>query len=208
MKRQGVRPPKVAVDSRQTQGMIQLAMQQDNLEMAAMMSVARLFLLRVPSECVPLQWRGLHSSVEVDGEKAIITLSSRKNSRVPVVLTRTCVCRTSGPKLCAVHWLLRMRSRPQPSNGNIFTTSSSQFASKIKEYSVELNFPMGMRMSSHAFRRGMAQEIIDHGGSLAVLLRAGDWSSSAFLSYLRHSQPEDAAAAQTIIMMSDSEAEK
>jgi hypothetical protein len=53
----------------------------------------------------------------------------------------------------------------------------------------------------------MAQEIIDHGGSLAVLLRAGDWCSSAFLSYLRHHQHEDAAAAQTIITMSDSEAE-
>ena len=207
MKRQSVRPPKVAVDSRQTRSMIQLAMQQGNLEMAAMMAIARLFLFRVPSECVPLQWRGPRSSVEVDAEKAIITLSSRKNSRVPVVLARTCVCRTSGPKLCAVHWLLRLRSWPRSSSGNIFSISSAQFASAIKEYSVELELPVGQRVSSHAFRRGMAQEIIDHGGSLAVLLRAGDWSS-AFLSYLRHNQPEDAAAAQTIIMMSDSEAEQ
>ena len=91
MKRQGVRPPKVAVDSRQAQGMIQLAVQNGNIETAAMMAIARLFLLRVPSECVPLQWRGPHSSVEVTVDKAIITLSSRKNSRVPVVLTRSFV---------------------------------------------------------------------------------------------------------------------
>ena len=71
-----------------------------------------------------------------------------------------------------------------------------------------LELPFGQRMSSHAFRRGMAQDIVDHGVLLAGLLRAGDWSSSAFLSYLRHHQPEDAAAAQTIIMMSGSEAEQ
>ena len=39
------------------------------------------------------------------------------------------------------------------------------------------------------------------------MLRAGDWSSSAFLNYLRHQQPEEIAAGQAIINISDSEAE-
>ena len=60
---------------------------------------------------------------------------------------------------------------------------------------------------SHAFRRGMAQDIIDGGGSLATLLRAGEWRSSAFLKYLRDCQPEEAAVAQVVINLSDSEDE-
>ena len=51
----------------------------------------------------------------------------------------------------------------------------------------------------------MAQDIIDAGGSLAVLLRAGEWNSSAFLAYLRQSQPQEVAVAQAVINLSDSE---
>ena len=53
----------------------------------------------------------------------------------------------------------------------------------------------------------MAQDIVSAGGSLAVLLRAGDWHSKSFLAYLRDSQPEDEAVAQFVINISDSEAE-
>ena len=53
----------------------------------------------------------------------------------------------------------------------------------------------------------MAQDIIDAGGSLATLLRAGEWRSSAFLKYLRDCQPEEAAISQVVINLSDSEDE-
>ena len=82
------------------------------------------------------------------------------------------------------------------------------FSSLLKSYSIALEFPAGPRMSSYAFRRGIAQEILDHGGSLAILLRAGDQCSSAFLSNLRHQQMEGIAAAQTIITMFDSDCEE
>jgi hypothetical protein len=78
----------------------------------------------------------------------------------------------------------------------------------LKKYSVEMGLPFGDRLSSHAFRRGMAQEILDLGGSLGTLLKAGDWCSSAFLKYLRHQQTEDVAAGAVIINLSDSEAEQ
>ena len=32
------------------------------------------------------------------------------------------------------------------------------------------------RCGTHALRRGMAQDILDMGGSLPALLHAGDWS--------------------------------
>ena len=67
---------------------------------------------------------------------------------------------------------------------------------------------MGKRIGTHAFRRGMAQDIISAGGSLAILLRAGEWNSSAFLRYLRESQPQEEAVAQVVINLSDSDEEQ
>ena len=36
----------------------------------------------------------------------------------------------------------------------------------------------------HAFRRGMAQDMLDRGDALAEILLAGGWRSGAFLRYL------------------------
>ena len=54
----------------------------------------------------------------------------------------------------------------------------------------------------------MAQDIIDAGGSLAVLMRAGEWKSRAFLNYLREAQPQETAVARAVINLSDSEDER
>ena len=51
----------------------------------------------------------------------------------------------------------------------------------------------------------MAQDILDMGGSLAALLNAGDWASSAYLKYLRTSQTEDLAVARAAVFLSESE---
>ena len=48
---------------------------------------------------------------------------------------------------------------------------------------------------------------MDATGSLAEVLRAGGWSSSAYLRYLRTTQMEDTAVAQIVLELSDSEAE-
>ena len=175
-------------------------------KVAALMAVARLFLLRVPSEGVPLQWDGDHSSISLEPSKATITLVRRKNSKAPVTLSRDCCCRSSGRKLCAVCWLHYLR-RLGNGQGRVFDFTRAHFASCTKRFSTQLGFPEASYVGTHSFRRGMAQDILDHGGSLSVLLRAGDWSSSAFLAYLRQSQPSDVAVAQTVIQLSDSEAD-
>ena len=36
----------------------------------------------------------------------------------------------------------------------------------------------------HSLRRGSAQTLVQNGGDLATLLRAGSWNSGAFKSYL------------------------
>ena len=60
-------------------------------------------------------------------------------------------------------------------------------------------------LGTHAFRRGMAQDIIDRGGSVATLMLAGGWISAAFTAYLRQAQLGDVAVARALVDLSDSE---
>ena len=79
------------------------------------------------------------------------------------------------------------------------------FLSKLRAYAAECGVKEYARCGTHAFRRGLAQDIVSAGGTLTVLLRAGGWQSKAFLTYLRQSQPEDEAVSQAVINLSDSE---
>ena len=54
----------------------------------------------------------------------------------------------------------------------------------------------------------MAQDLLESKGSLSEVLRAGGWSSSAYLRYLRSAQLDDKAVAQMVIELSDSEGEE
>ena len=108
--------------------------------------------------------------------------------------------------MCAVHWLANLRARFGDRN-RIFNLSKSQFAKDVKLYGERAGVCGWQDLGTHAFRRGMSQDILDEGGNLAVLLKAGDWTSSAFLHYLRESQVQDVAVGQTIINLSESEPE-
>ena len=62
------------------------------------LAVARGFLFREGAEVLGVHRVGdAHSDehgVVFEGQVAVVTLASRKNSRVPVLLRRTCVCTT------------------------------------------------------------------------------------------------------------------
>ena len=81
--------------------MIKEAIKAKELGMAVLMAVARLFFLRVPSEGLPLQWDGTHSSIKLEGSMATLTLIRRKTPehRPP------CVVSAAAPRqgvLCAL----------------------------------------------------------------------------------------------------------
>ena len=197
---------KLALLSKQVASIVKTAEGSYEMQVAALAAISRLFLLRVPSEAIPLQWDGEHSRIQLAGTSASITLMRRKNLSTPSVLERRCCCESSGERLCAVHWLHRLH-KLRRSDGRVFAISASVFLTKVREFAAECGVANAHRIGTHAFRRGMAQDIISAGGSLAVLLRAGEWHSRAFLKYLRESQPEDEAVAQVVINLSDSEVE-
>jgi hypothetical protein len=195
------RPSLLAVDVKK---IIDTARMKGMFEFATICTVARLFMLRVPSEGLPLQVNGLHSSIEFGEESVTITLNSRKNSRRPSVLTRQCVCKNSGKTLCAV-CAVRRWCPPGSPQGRIFSMTPQKFLTTLKSIAVLCGITNASRMGSHAFRRGMAQDIIKAGGNLATLMRAGQWSSGAYKVYLQNQALDEDAIASLIINHSDDE---
>ena len=87
----------------------------------------------------------------------------------------------------------------------VFTKSVDAFRQTLRCDATALELPHVERLSTHALRRGMARDIVDAGGSLVTLLRAGEWRSGAFAAYLREHRTEEAAVSQLVIDHSDSE---
>jgi len=93
-------------------------------------------------------------------------------------------------------------------HGRVFDCSVNVFISNVRLYAQIAGIVNAEQITTHAFRRGMAQDIVNSGGTLATLLKAGDWHSKAFFQYLRESHVQDQAIAELVVMASDSEDEK
>ena len=105
--------------------------------------------------------------------------------------------------MCGVCALRRWtRSRPE---GKLFDISAASFIKHMRKDGMELGLLDAAKLGSHAWRRGMAQDIIKAGGSLATLLRAGQWRSGAFRVYLQEQALDEEAVARLVIDHSDDE---
>ena len=154
---------KIALIGKHVKAMVNLAVKDQDYEVATLMAVSRAFMLRVPSEGIPMTWKGENSSVDLTQDSVTLSLAKRKNSRTATTMTRKCCCLTTGRELCAVHWLTDLRSRTVSSD-RIFHFSPSYFNKRVKEYAMVLGLEGAARASAHGFRRGMAQDIVDAGG--------------------------------------------
>lgn len=197
---------RLALQAPAVQKITEAAEKEGDTELAAMVVVSRLCLLRVPSECVPLQTRGDHSVTSIHGEELVIQLTRRKPTRRHAVIRRLCCCASSGKRLCAVHKLLPLlRAAEISGRKTIFSKSMREFVSSLRRLASAFGVPNASRLGSRALRRGMARDILDAGGTLSMLLRASDWRSSAFVHYLPENQSQELAIANLVIDHSDSE---
>ena len=64
---------------------------------------------------------------------------------------------------------------------HILTKSKFEFVCCLRRLAAAVGIPNAQRLGSHALRRGMARDILDAGGTLSMVLRAGDWRSAAFV---------------------------
>ena len=69
----------------------------------------------------------------------------------------------------------------------------------------ELNIEDAMSYGTHDFRRGHCMDMVKSGAPLAEILRAGEWRSPAFLSYVDLDRLERDAVIQAHLDDSDCE---
>ena len=184
-----------------------LAWLRNENDTALMGILAYNFGFRVGDELMPLCWDDPpnegHSSctfTSAPNGRPLFTVSlrSRKNEPYGAELTRPCTCppwqRDSA--MCPVHsvrrWLLASRrlARGRFFPGNPFSNQRS-FMRRFSDLGRRLQERGFDVWTSQGFRRGMAQDILESGGSVANILKAGGWRSSAFLLYLERAQVDE-----------------
>jgi len=176
--------------------------------------LASAFLLRVPSEALPLSFDAPqeHSSLAIrqESDRQVLVLSLRRRKNVPAgtVLKRACSCTAARDLLCPVHALSEWHARTGRAwSGRLFRYPPTSFRRDLQRAVRDLGLENPESFSSHSFRRGTAQDMSLVGSSLAEILEAGQWRSSAFMKYLCKADLEQAAVLDVFLAGSDSESE-
>ena len=120
------------------------------------------------------------------------------------LLRRSCVCHGEGRTLCGVCALRAWVGHfPSGYTGRIFNRSASCLLALMRKDAEQVGVSDAARLGSHAWRQGMARDIVHAGGSLATLLRAGQWRSRSFIVYLQEQSLDEDAVARLVIDDSD-----
>ena len=160
-----------------------------------------LFSFRVPSETLQLRrsYRDDRlTEFAPQGQKALIgvrlvkgcpylvaKLSSRKNLTCGVIMKRPCFCglNTDTARLvCPAHSLWpAVKDRASCGQPIFKAVNRGNFNRILKAIFARLQVPQAARYSSHAFRRGSAQEMNETGSPLSVVASAGMWRPNALV---------------------------
>ena len=150
---------------------------------------AYIFLLRVPSECLPFIvgggdfLRGVQSSLCIRSECIGLQLRTRNNKRHGSVLWRQCWC-SQQTSTCSVKVFGRWAAT-KPVGTALFCGLNAGMATKLLRCILAaLKVEGAERFRLQDFRRGHADDLANSGASLLEILKAGEWRSPAFLKYL------------------------
>ena len=170
-------------------------------------------LLRIPSECIPMQncktttsSLNSHSAVKLTKSNISLTLKRRKNLNKPSEIKRECIC-TPGDEdsICPVHTLKEFINTSKcPEGGQLFDINAEEFNYRLRlllqlEGETE---EQAMTYSSKSLRRGGARDVVELGLPADTLKVAGMWQSSEYMAYLDRS--EVAKSTMTKVMKSKS----
>ena len=164
---------------------------QDDLHFALLFLVCYVFLLRMPSEALPMivgdgSGQELAQSVIwVDPVKneLVLKLKRRKNKEQGSRLVRTCWCKECS-RTCPVHVLGPLITKMQPGAALFEGITKAVALSKLRVMLEAIGVEKFESYRSHDIRRGHALDLQCAGAPLWQILEAGEWSSPAFLKYL------------------------
>ncbi len=171
------------------------------------------FLLRLPSEALVIQRAAslddashLRAGFFISEEAAVSSLARRKNRERRTTIVRNCWCQRSRAT-CPVHALgARFNSQSvgeAPWAGWCATGVRNALRSALRHTGVVNADACG----THSFRRGHAQDIVEFGGRVTDILKAGDWQMPAWMRYLDVEKMERQAVAEAHFGASSSDDE-
>ena len=211
-----VPPKRPRLVGKQVVAIIRKAIEERKITLARFLAVARHYMFRVQSELVPLQEDGQakcfeggrtwHSRVEIHGRDATVHLRIRKTEPHGAVVARTCVCKSQGPILCGPCSLRAqiMENRPASRDPSlpVFDLDQRRSIDDLRRWAAAVG---AERPSWHAMRRGMATDMLKSGSSVAQIVTAGGWRSTAFIRYFLREDIDREAACNFVVDHSVSE---
>jgi hypothetical protein len=151
--------------------------------------VSYVFLLRVPSEALPMVIcdggvaHGEQSCLFLEGENLVLALKCRKNKQKGTRLTRGCWC-SQDKVTCPVHVLGKAVMRLPSGMRPFEMLTQSKVLTSLRERLRRLGVDQAGLYRTQDFRRGHAKDLQENGSTLRDILNAGEWRSPAFLRYL------------------------
>ena len=203
------------LDDKNIHDVVRMADHMGSPEFSTFSLVCWEFLLRVQSEAVPLLVGNAdcatsmpaerHSGLWVDSANFLcLRLARRKNRPQGSLLRRGCTCRTSSKQMCVVHRLqahLAKRPLAQP----VWSFTSASALATLRRMLVLTGTQESTRFTLKAFRAGRATALAAQGKSLGTILQAGEWRSSAFMSYVDTDVVDNSQLLQQTLALSDDE---
>ena len=122
-------------------------------------------------------------------------------------MVRACICTSDHPLLCGV-CSLRGALREHAAAGRSPRAALFAGLDPARALASMRRRAVAARVTGaswHAFRRGMASDMLDSGAPLAQILIAGGWRSTEFLRYLIRKDADSFAACDFLLAQSDSE---
>ena len=180
-------------------------------EIGRLFYLAYLFLLRVPSEGLPIRRASIGDIIVTkspQSEKAlmgirfigrsprlILKLKKRKLNKTGAIMMRPCFCDGEGlvpAGLCPIHDFWPIVQRSFLPGEQLFPALQGKNLNRIlKAIMARLNVEFAEKYSTKAFRRGAAMDIMASGSTLAQIMRSAGWHSQAFRAYLTFQMEEE-----------------
>ena len=140
--------------------------------MAMLFLVTYVFLLRLPSEALPIEvgrvpGKQQQAVLEMDDGKLILTLMRRKNRPAGSKLERTCWCKESC-RTCPVHVLGPAVRGIQPGTALFGGIKTAGANSALKDMLGKIGIPKAKEYRTHDIRRGHARDLQLSGASVLI----------------------------------------
>ena len=134
-----------------------------------------------------------------------IVLQTRKNRTEPSTVIRACPCSVN-PTLC-IHTSVarRLHSATSMKRPDIWTISYDMALKLLRVGLSAIGDPHAQSYGLHAFRRGLARDLLKVNTPLKEILAACDWRSSTFAWYMARETIDNMAVLQAAQELSDNE---